>query len=268
MKWILDFIKNIMRKKDNLQPKIEETPPPVEIPVNIDPVKETPDEIIEPVKVPSPIILEPLFHLAKEKGYIIFDDDSKNYNLNIWFIRSADPTPDIFNDKCIVFWKYKNEWSYKEFQCTTDPGIYWMTKPDYQSVAILAEGQYRGTHKIDTHRAGTSSAHKALCQRSGVVKVYRDGNKNVVHDYDVPTETGMFGINCHQPSTFSERTGKVHSSSAGCLVFAKRKDFDNPTNTFDKNTFMGLVESSAKEWGNKFSLTLCTELELHQIKSN
>ena len=255
---IIATIKKAFSKPTN---QVEEVQDPIIVP----------EELVTIAPLETPIVkeltlVEKLIILAKKKDYAVFEDNSKDFNLNIWFIRSEDPTPDTFNDKCVVFWKnLKGSWEQKQFTVTTDPGLYWMTKRDYHSVAILAEGQYRGTHKIDIHRAGTKSAHKALCQRLGVVKVYRDGNKDKIHDFDVPTQTGTFGINCHQPSIYSEQNGIVHSSSAGCLVFSKRKDFDNPTNSFDKNTFMGLMELSAKEWVNRFSITLCTELELNQI---
>lgn len=211
--------------------------------------------------------LEKILALAKVKNYSVFEGNSKDHNLNLWFIRSEDPTVDVFNDKCVVFWKdLIGTWKEVQFDVTVDPGAYWMTKEGYKAVAILAEGQYKSTYKVDIHRKGTSSAHTALCQRLGTVKVYRDGNKDLVHDFDVPTEIGSFGINCHRPTNTSEKTGSVGPSSAGCLVWSNRATFDNLESKYDKSTFMGLCRTASNLWGNKFTITLCTQKELDSIK--
>jgi hypothetical protein len=59
----------------------------------------------------------------------------------------------------------------------------------------LVEGQYKDTHKIDFHQ----KEYKALCQRLGPVKVYRDNNKNNKLDLNSKTiVSGNFGINIHK----------------------------------------------------------------------
>ena len=50
------------------------------------------------------------------KGYNLFEDDSKNYNLNLVGIRSKDETPNTFNDWFTVFCKYQGEWFFYVFK--------------------------------------------------------------------------------------------------------------------------------------------------------
>ena len=203
--------------------------------------------------------------VAQRKNYVIFTDNSKDYNLNLWFVRSNRRISNSFDDFSIVFWKTpENVWKIKVFRVTTDPGKESLINPmNKAGTAIIVPGQYRGTHKIDIHRRGTSSAHEALCQRLGSIKVYRDNNKDDILDIDPNTISEGHGINIHRPTNKSERTEQVGLSSAGCIVFAKRLDFDNFSNNDEsEDTFMGLCRLAAKNWGNKFSITV---LEINDI---
>ena len=88
-----------------------------------------------------------------KKGYNLFEDDSKNYNLNLVGIRSKDETPNTFNDWFTVFWKYQGEWFFYVFKCTTDPGLYWLNHPmNKLGTGILKEGQYHGMWARDLHQ--------------------------------------------------------------------------------------------------------------------
>ena len=85
----------------------------------------------------------------------------------------------------------------------------------------------------------------ALCQRSGLVKVYRDKNKDNKLDMEPKTiQTGYFGINIHKAGLKSEVIGGY---SAGCQVFKNVSDF---------NTFLKLCQRSAELYGNNFSYSL------------
>lgn len=213
----------------------------------------------------EPTIITLFREVAKDKGYVLFEDNSKDYNVNIWFVRSVPGVVDSFDDTAYLFWKdTEGTWIVKDFPITTDPGLDWLKSPmNKKGTAIIAEGQYRSTHKIDIHRRGTNSAHEALCQRLGVVKVYRDSNRDSVHDMDPETkDKGFFGINFHQPTQASERTGKVSWSSAGCIVSAKRKQFNNSKDKLDNNTIMGILRQASSIWGNSFSITVIKETDL------
>jgi hypothetical protein len=75
---------------------------------------------------------------------------------------------------------------------------------------------------IDKH----GGRYEALCQRSGKVKVWRDNNRDSLHDMDptVETQEGYFGINIHRSSkNGSDLVGRY---SAGCTVIQDPKDFE------------------------------------------
>lgn len=256
---------------DNIQIEVEEIVKPntlitkesITLPENTKKEKETKqvekEEEIEEEKIEreEPIIISSIRKAAKDKGYIVFEDNSKDYNLNIWFVRSVPGKVDSFDDKCYIFWKdLSDEWQIKEYQVTTDPGAEWLKKlGNKKGTAILVPDQYRSTHKLDIHKRGSNSAHKALCQRLGAVKVYRDSNRDSVVDMDINTkDKGWFGINFHRPTIQSQKTGKVSWSSAGCIVSSNRKEFDTE--------IIPLLEKAEKNWGNSFSITLVLETDL------
>jgi hypothetical protein len=181
----------------------------------------------------------------KKAGYNLFENDSKNYNLNLVGVRETNPIFDSFNDLMIVAWKYKGDWTLKEYKMTTLAGLHWMKNPmNPKGCAILKEGRYSKTWQIGLH----NGKYKALVQRKPV-QVYRDNDKDSVYDFDVPTDKGLFGINIHRASAFNI-LDKVGKNSAGCQVFQDPKDFKE---------FMALVAKSEKNWGNSFTYTLISE---------
>ena len=89
--------------------------------------------------------------------------------------------------------------------------------------------------------------YEAVCQRNGKVKVYRDGNKDDLYDFDSDTITeGSYGINIHRSSAYKTGT-YINKYSAGCQVFADPDDFDD---------FMEICHKSKDVWGNAFTYTL------------
>lgn len=205
------------------------------------------------------MLVNNLIDIADKSKYTVFKDNSKDYNLNIWFSRSLEIEEDVFNDICIIFWlNTKNQWETRLFKFNTNPGIFWLKSPQNpDGTAIISPGQYRSTHSIRTHRQGTSSAHIALCHSQGIVKVFRDNNKDDILDLNGRVYTNGLGINCHRPSLYTEQTGKIHKSSAGCLIAKYRDEFDNSTqDDASLETFMGICRNSQKYWGNKFSITV------------
>jgi len=176
-----------------------------------------------------------------KKNYAFFDGN-KPFNLNIFGIRCATDT-NFFDDLiCIAYRDEYLETVVEIFQGTTDPGRYWLEHPmNSDGTAILVEGQYRSTYKIDKHRG----KYNALCQRLGKVTVYRDNDKDRKHDLDPETEqTGYFGINIHKSNPYVKYVDKY---SAGCQVFRLDSHFDR---------FMLLAFKSAEIYGNSFTYTL------------
>jgi len=176
-----------------------------------------------------------------KKGYAFFDGD-KPYNLNIFGIRCATDT-NFFDDLICVAYRDQNLESIVEiFQGTTDPGKHWLKHPmNSDGTAILCEGQYRSTYKIDKHRG----KYDALCQRLGKVTVFRDNDKDSKHDLDPETEqSGYYGINIHKSNPYIKYVDRY---SAGCQVFRLDSHF---------NRLMFLAFKSAEIYGNSFTYSL------------
>lgn len=174
------------------------------------------------------------------------------YNLNIIGVRADmdNRVTNRYDDVIVVEYKENGKLVRKIWDITTEPGSKLMRNPsNSKGTAILVPGQYRGVYKIDLHRG----KYKALCQRNGSVKVYRDKNRDNVYDCNVNTiDKGWFGINIHRSNETYTRT-TIDGYSAGCQVFNNPKDFAE---------FMKLVEKSASIYGNKFTYTLITEDDL------
>ena len=178
----------------------------------------------------------------KDKGHDVFTQG--DYNLNLVGVRNKQAKPNKFDDSLFVVFKIDGKWTELKFPITTDPGFYYLENPmRVEGAAILVAGQYRGVWILDLHRG----RYKALCQRNGKVKVYRDNNLDRTHDHDEASiQEGYFGINIHRASSNREHED-VNKYSAGCQVFADHKDFD---------LFIKLCEISASKFGNSFTYTL------------
>ena len=141
---------------------------------------------------------------VKSKGYKWFTSD--NYDVNIVGVRNADTNGEVTNkfDDCLTI-SYKDEngdWNSHCFDATTDPGKHWVENiMRKEGVAILKEGQYRGSHKIGLHQG----KYEALRQQKPVT-VYRDNNKDGSYDMNEEnTQTGLFGINIHRATKWEGR---------------------------------------------------------------
>lgn len=180
-------------------------------------------------------------------GYKWFTADG--YDVNVVGIRNLKTDNKVTNkfDDCITV-SYKDilgEWHFHCFECTTDPGKYWVENIMKESgVAILKEGQYRSAYKIRKHRG----QYDALCQK-GPVKVYRDGNKDLEYDLiEENVEQGIYGINIHRATKYEGKTStQIDRWSAGCQVIASNDDF---------REFMEILYKAREIWGNSFTYTL------------
>ena len=192
-----------------------------------------------------------IISLAESKKYPIFNNNSFKYNLNIWGIRSNNKDVTSFNDTFVVFRKYAGNWVIEYFQGTTDPSNLTLERPENSTgTAIVKEGHYSGLWGYGFHKQRKD--HKALVQIRPIT-VYRDNNKNNVLDFNVKTETGIFGINMHRASAYGI-TANIGLYSAGCQVHADVNKYNN--------VFIPLIEGSIKEGLNSFSYTLIKESDL------
>ena len=195
--------------------------------------------------------IEKIKEAVKSKGYVYFEDaKNKNFDVNIIGVRNSATGQDVtnfFDDTITISYKEDGEWKYFEWDCTTDPGKKSVLEAkNPKGVARLVEGQYRGSHEIRKHQG----KYDALCQK-GILKVYRDANKDLIYDEDKFQEDDNFGVNIHHAG---ENSTFVDGWSAGCSVFKKIKDF---------NEFMKICYKAKEIHGNTFTYTL---IESNDIK--
>ena len=141
------------------------------------------------------ILVEKFKQACLGKGYAFFEKG--DYNLNIIGVRNDSGLADKFDDNINVFYKIDGEWIADCYAATTEPGVNILKRPIVKGgTAILVPGQYRSTYKIDIH--GGKRKYKAVCQRLGDVKIWRDDNRDRTPDYTGPIHEGRFGINIHR----------------------------------------------------------------------
>jgi peptidoglycan hydrolase-like protein with peptidoglycan-binding domain len=170
----------------------------------------------------SGVGLPPVLKHAQELGHEVWEDP---YRLWLFGIRNPERSANSFDDDLGCAWINEDGlWTVEYWPGTTDPGTYWLMNPSKSAgCAILVEGQYLDTWKIDLH----AGKYEALCQRAGEVSVYRDSSRDNKLDLDPSTiATGYFGINLHAAT---QREGGTSTSvdkwSAGCQVHASAAGF-------------------------------------------
>ena len=96
--------------------------------------------------------LEQIRRAMDSKNHKFFEKGA--YNVNIIGIRNsatAGKVTNKFDDTLTISFKdEEDKWIYHEFDCTTDPGKFYMEDPivDEKGTAILKPGQYPKSHKI------------------------------------------------------------------------------------------------------------------------
>jgi hypothetical protein len=188
--------------------------------------------------------------LAK-KNYTFFENGS--YNLNLIGIRTNSKKAGLYDDYMVAIFKDNaGKWKLYHWSITTDAGTYWLKNPmNTKGTALLVPGQYKGCWTIGLHQG----KYKALVQYKPI-KVYRDSNKDLILDYNSATiEEGMFGINIHRSNPAKESIVN-EKWSAGCQVFADPEQFQ---------TFLMIIDESAKRYGNNFTYTLVTENDFNGL---
>jgi len=190
----------------------------------------------------------------RSKGYLVFGNEQKGYDLNLVGIRTNDLNANTFNDHFVVMYLYEGRWCLFDLPCTTDPGLYWREHPmNVNGTAILKPGQYRSAYSIGEHKG-----YPALVQRVEL-PVYRDDNHNPLLEPDESTvERGYFGINIHRASSKHAST-QVDKWSAGCQVIADPYHFE---------FLMMLCRKSVALFSNAFTYTLLTEDDIPEISAS
>lgn len=158
--------------------------------------------------------------VVEKKGYRWLDD-GRPCHLNLIGIRRNTDIPNSFDDVFAVCHLEGAVWKCSQWQCTTDPGLYWLRNPqNVKGCAILKPGQYFDCWQLGKHQG----QYDALVQ-TGPVTVIRDADRDAVLDYGAKLEdTGLFGINIHRAGAVVESV-QVDKWSAGCQVLASPSSF-------------------------------------------
>lgn len=193
------------------------------------------------------VTVEKLEAVFAKKGYLFFKNDTKDYNINIIGIRSDDMTPNVFNDLIVVCWKYNGTWHIKKYDCTTDPGLYYLKNPmNVKGTAIMVPGQYKSVYAIGKH-----TDYKALRQQKPI-KYWRDANRDGKFDMNGTVYEEIGYTNIHHASAYG-KSAQVDKWSAGCQVIADIKDWKE---------FITICQNAANSFGNSFTYTLIEEKDL------
>lgn len=150
-----------------------------------------------------------------------YEWETRKKHFNIVYVEGMDllgrfnlDEPNQFNDVRMLYEgnKFIDCW-----EATTEPGRYYTNNPmNPKGAARIAFGQFKAW-RVGTH--GNSEPHEALVQ-VGLVKVYRDANKDMTRTGD-KTEEGYFGINQHWG--YDLPPSNIGLAGAGCLVGRTRK---------------------------------------------
>ena len=188
---------------------------------------------------------------VQSKGHKFFENG--DYNVNIVGVRNSatdNKVTNKFDDWMTISYKVNGEWNFHCYDCTTDPGKYWvdnLLNPD--GVAIVVPGQYRGSHQIGLHQG----KYEALRQMKPI-KVWRDDNEDNVYDHIADDiQEGIFGINIHKAGSRVEGSTQIDKWSAGCQVIASNDDWKK---------FMAICERAKDIHGNSFSYTLLSSTDI------
>lgn len=184
----------------------------------------------------------------EKMNYTFFN--SGQFNLNVFAIRSNNRVSNKFDDYvCLAYKDERDKKIVKVYDATTDPGSYYLENPmNVDGTAIVVPGQYSKSHTLGLHKG----QYEALVQR-GIIKVYRDNNKDNILDLDpLSIRSGSgYGINIHRATpNKGKKSTQIDRWSAGCSVIAAKDDFDE---------FISIVKKSIPLYGNSFTYTLFTE---------
>lgn len=215
------------------------------------------DNVDAPVDTAVPTLAR-VTGAMKALGYTIYDGidragRKRNYDLNLFGVRTASVTAGAFDDWLGLFWMNwdTDGWEYHIFRATTDPGTFHLKSPlNVSGTAIMVDGQYLSGYRLGLHKG----KYEALVQ-CRPIKVYRDNDRDDVLDMMPDTiQTGLYGLNIHRASA-DHRSTQVGKWSAGCQVVADPRDFAR---------LMDICRLAEDVWGPTFSYTLLLEEQLKQ----
>lgn len=167
---------------------------------------------------------------VEKHGFKVFS--TGEMNINIIGVRHPHQIPDVFNDWIHILYKDGERWISYKFQCTLDPGIYFLNSPMRKDGTAIVKHpqQIRAGLKIGYHKG----VYKCMVQNKPF-PVWRDNNKN--DTIDEFNDSISWGIQIHRANS-KYKSRRIHNWSAGCTVIQDPKDYD---------IFMSLIEQSIEK---------------------
>jgi len=228
------------------------------------------------------IVIGSIIKTMKSLGYKVFENDVRNYNLNIVGVRTKENIVNVFNDWLFVFWYHNGSLNVRQYTITTDPGLFYLENPlSKYGTAILLPGQYIHSHKFGYHK--NDKSHEALIQ-CGSLHIARDFDRddnldivnpdlskcsiayckdevgNILTEWYLGSDlvwresNGYFGIDIHRAIVNNVITN-VDKWSAGCQVFSVYDEYLE---------FIDIYKKSMVNFGDICSYTLLTEQQIDQ----
>jgi hypothetical protein len=172
----------------------------------------------------------PILKEVEKYQFKIFE--TGEMNINIIGARHPHQIPDIFNDYLHVIWKEGDTWIQYKFECTLDPGIYFLNSPMRKDGTAIVKHpqQIRSGLKIGTHKG----KYKCMVQNKPF-KVWRDANMN--DTIDEFNDSISWGIQIHRANS-KYKSKRIHNWSAGCTVLPDPQKY---------GIFMALIEQSIEK---------------------
>lgn len=167
-------------------------------------------------------------------------------------IRSDDTTAGAFDDLIgYLHCTASGDFEHEAFVGTTDPGAYYLGQPlNVNGTAIMVPGYHEDIWVVGRHKG----KYRALIQRAGTVRVWRDHNRDTVLDWNERLKVfdGWYGINLHPAGLHNPE--KVGRWSAGCQVARRVADCRR------------LVKVCEETGQDRFSYALFTSLQLEAVR--
>jgi hypothetical protein len=195
---------------------------------------------------------------AKSKGHKWF---TRPNELNIIGIRNSSTgniVTNKFDDMITISWlNNSGAKQTRQYGATTDPGRIYASVEFINAeaeagggTARLVPGQYLNAYERGIHDPSGTGGNKEALRQIGNVTVWRDPSLNNTYDNISITTGANYGINIHRAGVDSD---KIENWSAGCQVFKRAVDI---------NDFIGLCDVQKGLYGNVFTYTLITTLDI------
>lgn len=195
----------------------------------------------------------------KKFGFRFFHSDVKNYNVNLWGIRSEDLETDEYNDVIGISWQHKGKVYHHVFKATTDPGLYYMKNPmSVNGSALMVHNQqYQGALMAGKHNPGKPTEHQAFRQIKPM-KYWRDNDRNNYRDVEKgKIYEAIYYTNLHSRQPNKAMLATIGKTSAGCQVVQSPKDFHS--------ILIPIRDKAVSNWGPTFTYTLFFERDIKEL---